>query len=280
MYRAIITTMVVNIVSELLSLGFSEYEARSYLALLSSGQALSAYEIAKSAGLPTSKIYGVLAHLEKRELVSIVDGNGKKKYAAMDPGEFFTQFRQDINDTITRVSHGLKQPKGSVSATAIWNFRDYESFRVRSMRIVNSSTRYLLVSAWEQELTFLEGALKAAEKRGVHIAIIHFGEPRFQIGAMYPHPLKDTLYEERGGRGFVMVSDSQEAVLGTIYGESAIEGAFSMNRGFILLAEDYIKHDIYVMKIVYRMERQLIKRFGPRYQKLRDVFSDLEEQPE
>jgi hypothetical protein len=77
-----------------------------------------------------------------------------------------------------------------------------------------------------------------------------------------------------------MVSDSKEAVMATIYGESAVEGAFSMNRGFILLAEDYIKHDIYVMKIVYRMERQLIKRFGPRYKKLRDVFSDQEEQQE
>jgi len=272
--------MVVNVVNELLSLGFSEYEARSYMALLSSGKALSAYEIAKSSGLPTSKIYGVLARLEERELVSIVDGKGKKKFAAMDPDEFFAQFRQDINDTITKVSHGLKQVKGSVSATAIWNFREYDSFRERCIRIVNGSTQYLLVSAWEQELTFLEKTLKAAEKRGVRIAIIHFGEPCFQIGVMYPHPLEDTLYEERGGRGFVMVSDSKEAVMATIYGESAVEGAFSMNRGFILLAEDYIKHDIYVMKIVYRMERQLIKRFGPRYKKLRDVFSDQEEQQE
>jgi HTH-type transcriptional regulator, sugar sensing transcriptional regulator len=278
--RTIITTMVVNIVSELQSLGFSEYEARSYLTLLSSEKVLSAYEIAKSAGLPTSKIYGVLARLEERELVSIVDDQGKKKFAAMDPDEFLSQFRQDINATVAKVSHGLKQVKGNVSATAIWNFRDYDSFRERCTRIVNNSTQYLLVSAWEQELAFLENALKSAEKRGVRIAVIHFGEPRFQIGVMYPHPLEDTLYEERGGRGFVMVSDSKEAVMATIYGESAVEGAFSMNRGFILLAEDYIKHDIYVMKIVYRMEPQLIKRFGPRYRKLRDVFSDGEEQAE
>jgi HTH-type transcriptional regulator, sugar sensing transcriptional regulator len=270
--------MVVNVVNELLSLGFSEYEARSYMALLSSGEALSAYEIAKSSGLPTSKIYGVLARLEERELVSIVDGKGKKKFAAMDPDEFFSQFRQDINATIAKVSQGLKQIKGSVSATAIWNFRDYDSFCERCTRIVNSSTQCLLVSAWEQELALLEDALKEAEKRGVHIAIVHFGEPHFQIGVMYPHPLEDTLYEERGGRGFVMVADSKEAVLATIYEETAVEGAFSLNRGFILLAEDYIKHDIYVMKIVYRMERQLLKKFGPRYRKLRDVFSDLEEQ--
>jgi sugar-specific transcriptional regulator TrmB len=270
--------MVVNIAKELQDLGFSEYEARSYIALLSSGQALSAYEIAKSAGLPTSKIYGVLARLEERELVSIVDGKGKKKFAAMDPDEFFSQFRQDINETIAKVKRGLKRVQGNVPATAIWNFRDYDSFRERCTRIVNNSTQFLLISAWEQELFFLEEALKKAEKRGVRIAVIHFGEPHFQTGVMYPHPLQDTLYEERGGRGFVMVADSKEAVLATIYEETAVEGAFSLNRGFILLAEDYIKHDIYVMKIVYRMGPQLIKKFGPRYRKLRDVFSDLEEQ--
>ena len=109
------------------------------------------------------------------------------------------------------------------------------------------------------------------------IAIVHFGQTDLRIGVLYQHPIEDTLYQERGGRGFVMVSDSKEAVLATVYGESAVEGAFSMNRGFILLAEDYIKHDIYVMKIVRRMDRELIKRFGEGYRKLRDIYSDEEE---
>lgn len=269
--------MVVTIVDHLLSLGFSEYEGRSYLALLSSGDALTAYEIAKSAGLPTSKIYGVLARLEERELVSIVDRKGKRKYVAMDPDEFFSQFRQGINDTIAQVRRELKQIKGNISATVIWNFRDYDSFRERCIRIVQTSKKNLLLSAWKDELDFLIHDLEAATARGVQIAIVHFGQTDVRSGVLYQHPIEDTLYQERGGRGFVMVSDSTEAVLATIYGESAVEGAFSMNRGFVILAEDYIKHDIYVMKIVRRMDRELIKRFGERYRKLRDVYSDEEE---
>ncbi len=271
------TTVVVNIVDELRSLGFSEYEGRSYLALLSSGETLTAYEIAKSAGLPTSKIYEVLARLEERELVSVVDGGGKKKFAAMDPDEFFSEFRQGVNDTIARVRRELKQLKGNSSASTIWSFRDYDSFRERSARMVRECGRNLLVSSWKEELDFLGVELKAAESRGAQIAVVHFGQTDLACGAMFQHPIEDTLYQERGGRGFVMVSDSREAVLATIYGESAVEGAFSMNRGFILLAEDYIKHDIYVMKIVRRMDRELIERFGERYGKLRDVYSDEEE---
>jgi sugar-specific transcriptional regulator TrmB len=269
--------MVVSIVDALLSLGFSEYEGRSYIALLSSGEALTAYEIAKSAGLPTSKIYGVLARLEQKELVSIVDGKGKKKFAAIDPDEFFSQFRLGVNDTIARVRRELKQLKKTVSTTANWNFRDYDSFRERCLRIVRASRKNLLVSSWKEELDFLGKSLEEAQARKVKIAVVHFGQTNVQSGAMFQHPIEDTLYQERGGRGFVMVSDSREAVLATIYGKSAVEGAFSMNRGFILLAEDYIKHDIYVMKIVRRMDRELIARFGERYRKLRDVYSDEEE---
>jgi sugar-specific transcriptional regulator TrmB len=269
--------MVVNMIDELQSLGFSEYEGRSYISLLSSGETLSAYEIAKTAGLPTSKIYGVLARLEERELVSVVDGKGKKKYAAMDPDEFFSRFRQGVNDTIARVRRELKALKGNTSANAIWNFRDYDSFRERCARMVRECGRNLLVSSWKEELDFLHADLEAAAGRGVKIAVVHFGQTDLDCGAMFHHPIEDTLYQERGGRGFVMVSDSKEAVLATVYGESAVEGAFSMNRGFILLAEDYIKHDIYVMKIVRRMDSELIERFGERYAKLRDVYSDTEE---
>ncbi len=269
--------MVVNIVDELRGLGFSEYEGRSYVALLSSGEALTAYEIAKSAGLPTSKIYAVLARLEERELVSMVDGNGKKKFAAVDPDEFFSQFRQDVNDAISKVRRGLKALKGNTSANAIWNFRDYDSFRERCIRMARDCAKNLLVSAWKEELDFLGPELSAAEGRGVKIAVIHFGQTALACGAMFHHPIEDTLYQERGGRGFVMVSDTREAMLTTIYGESAVEGAFSMNRGFIILAEDYIRHDIYINKIVERMDGELVKRFGGNYAKLRDVYSDEEE---
>jgi hypothetical protein len=45
---------------------------------------------------------------------------------------------------------------------------------------------------------------------------------------------------------------------------------------FVTLAEDYVKHDIYMMKIVQRFDRQLIDRFGRKYHKLRDIFNDDE----
>lgn len=55
-----------------------------------------------------------------------------------------------------------------------------------------------------------------------------------------------------------------------------MEGAWSTNRGFVTLAEDYIKHDVYIMKIVNRFNGLLVERFGENYVLLRDVFTDGE----
>ena len=74
----------------------------------------------------------------------------------------------------------------------------------------------------------------------------------------------------------VIISDSKEALMATVFEENRIEGAWSVNKGFVTLAEDYVKHDIYIMKIVQRFDSQLIDRFGENYVKLRDIFQNEE----
>ncbi len=49
-----------------------------------------------------------------------------------------------------------------------------------------------------------------------------------------------------------------------------------MNEGFVIMAENYIRHDIYQMKTMKRFDPLLRKKFGERYEKLRDIFKDEE----
>jgi len=54
-----------DITALLQQLGFSEYEARAYLALLQRNP-LNGYELAKVSGLPRANVYAVLQKLEDR----------------------------------------------------------------------------------------------------------------------------------------------------------------------------------------------------------------------
>ena len=57
---------------------------------------------------------------------------------------------------------------------------------------------------------------------------------------------------------------------------SRASSARKTGSGFITLAEDYIKHDIYIMKIVRRFDETLLEKFGDNYKHLRNIFEDRE----
>ncbi len=267
--------VVKQIVDRLVDIGFSEYEARAYTALVGTNPA-TAYETAKISGIPTSKIYETLSKLVERGVVSIIERQGKKRYLPLDPDEF-VESRKSRMDTIL---NGLKKDFAGLNREAdisyIWNIYEYEYLLDKVIRMIEGAGEAILLSAWRDELSEVEDVLKAAERRGVKIALVHFGEPGISTGQVFPHPIKETIYSEKGGRGFTMVVDSREAIIGTILNKEKVEGAWSLNSGFVTLAEDYIKHDIYIMKIIKRFDEDLIKKFGKNYKYIRDVFSDKE----
>ena len=94
----------------------------------------------------------------------------------------------------------------------------------------------------ERGAEFYRKDLADARNRGVKVSVVHFGKPdtesrRADNLLVFRHPIEETLYRERGGRSFAMVSDSRETILATIYGISAMEGAYSRNGGIVTSPE-------------------------------------------
>ncbi len=112
--------------------------------------------------------------------------------------------------------------------------------------------------------------------RGVKIAIVHFGQAKVTVGQTFIHPIENTIATEKGGHGLLVVADSNEALFARVTMTGTAEGVHSTSQGFVVMAEDYIRHDIYMMKIVNRFDDLLLKKFGKNYRKLRDVFKDEE----
>lgn len=273
----LLTTMVVNnsTLSKLMDIGLSEYEARVYTALISNNPA-TAYEIAGVSGIPSSKIYEVVLRLVDKGIVMVIQ-DGKKRYVPVDPMEFIESRRDRLETTFNNLTYELSQLKTDTDVSYIWNIHDYDYLMNRSKRMIADAGKTLMISGWKDEISGLKAELKKSQKSKVKIALVHFGEIEYEIGQVYQHPIEDTIYNEKGGRGFALVADSKEAIMGTVLTNNRVEGAWSMNTGFVTLAEDYIKHDIYIMKIVNRFNSELICRFGDKYAKLRDIFSDKEE---
>jgi sugar-specific transcriptional regulator TrmB len=273
--------MVVNSVAERLSnLGFSSYEAKAYLALLSF-QPATAYELARESRVPTSKIYEVLERLVQRGVARAYESDGKKRYVPQPADDFVESTRENLGRNLDLLKTELRTIGSPSDVSYIWNLSDYPSLIDKATRMIREATNRVLVSAWPSEAEVLAPLLVRADQRGVKTALVLFGHEKVAAPQVFLHPIENTIYEEHGGRGLVVVSDGQQALVGTVQAEEGghpgtVEGAWSLNRGWVTLAEDYVKHDVYIMKIVHRMDAELVKRFGHNYALLRDIFSDRE----
>ncbi len=270
--------MVVNnkIINSLIELGFSNYEAKVYCSLLRQNPA-TAYEIAKDSFIPTSKIYEVLSKLLEKEIILEIVDNNKKKYIPVDPQDYIEKYKSKTNETLDYLTSNLISFKKEDDISYIWNIKDYNYLLSKAMALISNAKNTLLVSIWKEEMIHLEKYLSIfSSMNNNKLSIVHFGEPENKIGQIFQHPIEDTLYSEKGGRGLVIVADSKEVLMGIIYQDNKVNGAFSRNKGFVMMAEDYLKHDIYIMKIVGRFNNELINKFGDNYKLLRNVYSDEE----
>src|SRR5436305_1954137 len=87
-------------------LGFSEYEARAYLALLQRNP-VNGYELAKTSGLPRANIYAVLQKLEERGAIVRFEMPNGTRYAPIAPTELTKRAATRFQHTLNAVQQAL-----------------------------------------------------------------------------------------------------------------------------------------------------------------------------
>src|SRR6476620_634079 len=84
-------------------LGFREYEARAYTALLKSSPMrgpMSGYELAKLSGIPRANVYDLLPRLEERGAVVRVDSPSGARYSAVPTSQLMPRLADRFNDDL------------------------------------------------------------------------------------------------------------------------------------------------------------------------------------
>jgi sugar-specific transcriptional regulator TrmB len=256
-----------NAILCLKEIGFSDYEAKAYVALLRENP-LTAYEIARSSGIPTSKIYEVLRRLERRNTIQSIRGSKTTMFIPVSPEEFIQKYQMQVEENIKAIRSELGSLKIGIDVNYIWHIKDYDEMILRAKRMLTDAKEQILMLGWRDEIDRLVGQLRDAHKREVDISIIHYGTAGMKIGKIYPHPIENTIYSRNNVRGFSIVIDSREAMTGTVRGASA-EALWSMNRNLVMVIEDYLRHDIFMIVTLTRLKGLMGEMAG------KEEFADM-----
>lgn len=224
-------------------LGFSEYEAKTYVALLKTNP-VTGYELSKNSGVPRSMIYQTLQRLIDKEAVLAIMGQ-PIKYIPTKPEALFQGLRTNYNTLIEDVQQELSQLNSSVDLSYFWNIKGYSSIIAKMKQIVLETKENLHISAFSEEISQVEQELLQAFERGVKIEILARGPIDLPISNIYPYQER-SIEDKNQGRWLTIISDTQEVLVGEGLQDMECIALWTKNASLVTVCLRYIKYEIFM----------------------------------
>ncbi len=256
------------ILEKMAELGFNKYESKTYITLLEH-QEISAYEISKKSGVPQSKIYETVNRMVEAGYV-IAQGENPVVYSPLPLSEFMSRHRSRLEKSLNILEEELHDFVEEPEVDYMWHMKGDQSCMEKVRDVIESANERLLVEVWENEVKEITPSLKKAAAKDVRIIIIYYGQHLSLPGEVFYHRLEGMNEEVKDrGRWLTAVADRSEAFFGS-FGPKGAEAVWTQNYAFMLMAENFISHDIFIAEIYRNFSSQLEELFGPNLQKLRD----------
>jgi HTH-type transcriptional regulator, sugar sensing transcriptional regulator len=251
-----------DITALLLQLGFSEYEARAYLALLQRNP-LNGYELAKVSGLPRANVYAVLQKLEERGAVVRLDMPSGARYAPVAPAELTQRIASRFQDVLSTTQQALEKLATPAAAEYVWNIQGYAAVLDHAHVLIDATQERLLVAIGRAEASALAEPLARAEARGVAVTTLCLDECPTECGGCRGTICRSCAPVSAAQHWLVLVSDSDEVLAGEI---SLHDDALAVRTRQLLqvdLASWYIQHSMALAAVLSDLSRRQDQVLAP-----------------
>src|SRR6266700_2719995 len=204
-----------QIVSELQRVGFSQYEAQAYVALLQHSP-VTGYELSKRSGVPRSMIYEALGKLLDRGAAYIVPAE-PTTYAPVAAKEVIMRLRRNAEETFTSLESSLTALESPAEVETIHHIRGYDPVLAEMTTLIEHAQKELWLSFWTAEVSVFD----AQKAGGIGILCVYLGEGdddglqagikvfREQIPPREAHEIE----QRQQGRLHIAVRDAEEVII-------------------------------------------------------------------
>ena len=256
----------------LTALGFSQYEARCYVGLLTGGPQ-TGYGVAKATGVPQPKVYEALRKLVARSAAEEVAGD-PVRFLARPPERLLADLRSSFEHRLAaadEVSRDLVAPAGPPSLEPVTRLERREDVLAAAREVLVTGERRAYLSASAEEVEALAPDLADGVVRGVDLVVLVFGTLRTELPGvrLFRHASTDgALYRAHQARYLALVVDSRETVQAVAADGSAWHGVRTTSAPIIAAVKGFIRHDIDLQRVFADFGPQLVAAYGPGLQEL------------
>ncbi|CAG9220199.1 TrmB family transcriptional regulator [Burkholderia vietnamiensis] len=237
-------TVDAELIASMTRLGFTQYEAQAYAALV--GQAaLTGAEVGRRASMPASKVYETLARLEARGAV-LVNRSEPVRYAAVPHTSLLAELRSRFNADLESAASALDRLPVQQEPGLVWSLSGAESIVQAFARVISNAQTSLFAGIWDEELDELGPLLEAASGRGIDTHVAIYGKRTLKGPHTYDMAECGASARLRlsGRRLAVVVADEDDAVVAEFGDHTPDQATVTTNPVIALLAVEYIKADV------------------------------------
>jgi HTH-type transcriptional regulator, sugar sensing transcriptional regulator len=224
-------------------LGFGDYEARAYMALLQRSP-MTGYEIAKLSRIPRANVYNILPGLEEHGAVVRVDSPSGVRYAAVPPSELMPRLADRFNDDLVAAEEALADVGSTPDEEYAWNIDSQRSVMDHARTLIDAAENELLVAVWPQEAVVLESNLSQAQERGVGITTLCLAACPQECGRCRGHIYRYHVSPEEASRWLVVAADAKEMLAGEIRSDDTAYAVRTTQQLLVELAGWYVRNSV------------------------------------
>jgi predicted transcriptional regulator len=222
-------------------LGFTEYEARAYTALVNEGE-LNGYELAKKTGIPRANIYAVAEKLVERGAILRADHQGGQRYTPIPPQQLLRGLEIEHKRALVAAGRALERQALKQEPAAVFNLRGDELL-AKARQIVDTCQDTLLVAIQPPEAAVLADALRMAAERGVRITTLCLQACTHECGGCQGDIHRHAIAPGGNRHWLILVADHGIALVGQS-GEEATEGVTTRQQLVVELAMAFILQNL------------------------------------
>jgi len=247
-----------QIIAHLQDLGFSEYEARAYVALLQKNP-VSGYELSKLSGVPRSMIYEVLGKLTARGAALSLPVKGTALYAPVPADELLNRLQREHEELIDQTRQGLTSLAGDSDLDVVWNIRGADNILAKAQEMIDQAQRSLHLALLPTTFDLLKPALSQAVTRGVEVVLYTIGTLHLPGAVVVAPTLSHEALDQAGALALILVMDGNEVLISEGLMGDAARASWTGSPLLVFIAEHHLRTDLYLPRLLAMLGDEALK---------------------
>ncbi|MBN2303758.1 MAG: TrmB family transcriptional regulator [Anaerolineae bacterium] len=243
-----------DLATNLNTIGFTEYEAKVYIALLRDHPA-TGYQLSKQAGIPRSMVYEALGRLDARGAVLKTEEAKATLYRPMPPHTLLDRLSQEYQGHMETLRVGLDALYTAQDEGHLWTFSGEGPVLSYASNMLDGAQTEAMLVLTDNNLHALHAPIIEAHARGVSIGALLTGQERLEIGQVAYHPPRESQLHKLAD-SLVLVIDEQEVLIAS--SQPTCTATVTTNTNMVQIGRQFVWMELFAHRIFARLGPEVL----------------------